>query len=60
VAAVPRWEPETVEYVAWEPETVNRKDLQVTKLHHPLKTGGRGFERAVPSFRNALGKQNRC
>jgi hypothetical protein len=28
VAAVPRWEPETV---AREPETVNRKDLQVTK-----------------------------
>jgi hypothetical protein len=28
LAAVPRWEPETV---AWEPETVNRKGLQVTK-----------------------------
>jgi hypothetical protein len=27
VAAVPRWEPETL---AWEPETVNRKGLQVT------------------------------
>jgi hypothetical protein len=30
VAAVPRWEPETV-----------------SRMHHPLKTGGRGFERAV-------------
>jgi hypothetical protein len=28
-AAVPRWEPETVN-VAWEPETVNRKGLQVS------------------------------
>jgi hypothetical protein len=28
VAAVSRWEPETV---AWEPETINRKGLQVTK-----------------------------
>jgi hypothetical protein len=37
-----------------EPETVNRKGLRVTnpkKLHQPL-TGGRGFERAVLSFRN--------
>jgi hypothetical protein len=29
VAAVPRWEPETVICIAWEPETVNRKGLQV-------------------------------
>jgi hypothetical protein len=28
VAALPRWEPETI---ACEPETVNRKGLQVTK-----------------------------
>jgi hypothetical protein len=34
-----------LKYVAWEPETVNKKGLQVTKIH-PLKTGDRGFEGA--------------
>jgi hypothetical protein len=48
VAAVPRWEPETVKYVAWEPETVkyvawepetvNRKGLQVTKKFRSFTT----------------------
>jgi hypothetical protein len=45
VAAMPRWEPETVMCIAWEHETVNRKGLQVTKsleASPPLKTGGRG------------------
>jgi hypothetical protein len=40
--------------MAWEPETV-RKGLQVTKnleASPSQKTGGRGFERAVLSFRN--------
>jgi hypothetical protein len=55
LAAVPRWEPETV---AWEPERVNRKGLQVIKsleASPPLEVG---FERAVLSFRNALETQN--
>jgi hypothetical protein len=37
VAAMLRWEPETVKCIACEPETVNRKGLQVTKsLEAPL------------------------
>jgi hypothetical protein len=31
VAAVPSWEPETVNMLPWEPEAVNRKGLQMTK-----------------------------
>jgi hypothetical protein len=34
--------------------------LQVTSSDKKLKLGGRGFERAVLSFRNALETQNRC
>jgi hypothetical protein len=54
VAAVPRWEPQTVN-ITWEPETVNRKE----KSLEALKTGGRGFERAVLGLWNALETQNR-
>jgi hypothetical protein len=61
VAAVPRWEPETVICIAWEPETVNRKGLQVTKsleASPPLKNWRyRGGDLHV---RNALETQNRC
>jgi hypothetical protein len=46
VAAVPRW----------EPETVNRKGLQVTKILEASPA----LERAVLSFWNALETQNRC
>jgi hypothetical protein len=57
VAALPRLEPETS--CKYEPETVG---LQVTSLEASLalKTGDRGFERAVLSFSNALETQNRC
>jgi hypothetical protein len=44
--------------IAWEPETVNRKGLQVTESLEASPPGGRGYERAVLNFRNALEIQN--
>jgi hypothetical protein len=57
VAAVPRWESETV---PWEPETVNRKGLQVTESLEASPALKKLEVGAVLSFRNALETQNRC
>jgi hypothetical protein len=53
VGAVPRWEPETVNMHNLGAWNSKQEGSSGGKLHHPLKTGGRGIERAVLSFRNA-------